>query len=75
MRGGSVKEGQRVRVRFAESAPGVPPSLGVVRYACTAVGGVFVELDAPATDAAVSRLRFNGGDRLVLAYHREVEPA
>lgn len=71
---GHVHEGDRVRVFFGEStAPGASPCDGVVRYECVTVGGVFVELDAAAPADAAHRLRANGGDRVVLAYHRECE--
>jgi hypothetical protein len=71
-----VHVGDRVRVFFAVStAPGTPPRDGVVRFECVAVrGGLFVELDEPAPADVFSRLRFNGGERLVLAFDRECQP-
>lgn len=71
-----VKEGERVRVFFGEStAPGAAPCLGTVVHVCVAVAGVFVMLDAEAPADAWHRRRFNGHERVVLVYHREVEPA
>lgn len=71
-----VKEGERVRVFFSTStAPGAVPCLGTVVYLCLAVAGVFVMLDADPPADAWDRRRFNGHERVVLAYHREVEPA
>ena len=49
------------------------PHVGVVKFVCVVVDAAFVELDAPAP-AFEERLRFNGGDRLVLAYRGEMEP-
>jgi hypothetical protein len=67
-----AREGDRVRVFWREStAPGARPSDGRVRFVCVFMNGVFVELDEPAPADAFYRLRFNGGERLVFAYHTE----
>jgi hypothetical protein len=61
------------RVRVLPRGAKDQAAQGVVRFACVAAPGVFVELDAPAKGALLERLRFNGGDRLILALHHEYE--
>jgi hypothetical protein len=69
-----LREGDRVAVRFRDSGPGARPAIGTVSYVCVAMRGLFVLLEDDAPPEAFGRVRFNGGPRLVLAYHDECAP-